>query len=297
MSTDKDKSKDAPGEKDQPAYGVLAPEHMLLGARFVEGAGSPCQAVGAYATEEAPSHMREGALLADLTGSCYELVSGAAAPALVEAACARPRLAVGELGFTACVEGDGSLAALPLVIRTGDTEYVVLDPTTRGDVTQAWLGFLASVEQGGVAPYAEAKLEDASGMLVPLLLMGTAAGHVLADYLGTGAALPEPGRAASLKLDEIGCVVARLPLPKGATAAYLALVPTVSARVLWRSLLSFSEVAPAGQGTLRVALEELLPWGSLTASHEHMHVGRSELAAWGLVRDTDDFVGARGLEP
>ena len=287
----------ARGEKDQPAYGVLAPEHLLLGAQFLTDTGAPCQAVGAYATEEAPSHIRKGALLADLTGTCYELVSGAASRALVEAACARPCLAVGELGFSACVEGDGSLAAVPLVMRTGDAEYVVVDPTVRGDVSRAWLGFLASVEQDGVAPCADAQLEDASGMLVPLLVMGAAAGHVLSDYLSGCDALPEPGRAANLRLDKIGCIVAHLPLPGAAPAAYLVLVPPVSARVLWRSLLSFSEVAPAGLGTLRVALEEILPWGALSASHEHVRVGRSELAAWGLVRDTDDFVGARGLEP
>ena len=294
MSASADKS--AHGEKDERPYGVLAPEHLLLGARFVDGTGAACQAVGAYDVEEPPSHAHEGALLADLTGSCYELVNGAAAQALVEAACARARLAVGELGFTACVEGDGSLAALPLVMRTGDSEYVVVDPTVRGDVSRAWLAFLSQVEQGGVAPYAEARLEDASGMLVPLLLVGAAAPHVLADYVSSADALPGPGRAVNLKLDQIGCIVGRLPLPEGAPAAYLVLVPPVSARVLWRSLLSFSEVAPAGLGTVRVALEEALPWGALSSSHEHVRVGRRRLEAWGLVRGTDDFVGARGLD-
>ena len=51
-------------------------------------------------------------------------------------------------------------------------EYVVLDASERSLVLDEWLSIIASVEQNGVAPYAEVSLEDATPLLTPLLLAG-----------------------------------------------------------------------------------------------------------------------------
>lgn len=277
------------------ARGVLWEEHSLLGASFVESpAGGPL-GVGAYAAEEPPSHAREGAFLADLTGLAYQLVQGRDAPGLVSCAFAGELPGVGEARFGACLTGEGGLVSVPLVLRTGDTEHVVLDVSPRGGSLVAWLGFLAGIRQGDTAPFARARLEDASAMLVPLLVCGAAAGRVLSDYVRGPGALPAAGRVCQSRLDAISALVARVPLPDGTGPCYLALVPPARARVLWRSLLSFPEVAPMGHGTLRVLAARALPWSGLSAGADVARPSRSELRGMGLVRASDDFVGARSL--
>lgn len=273
--------------------GILHDEHLLLGARLEESAlGGP--EVASYAGEKDLDAALEGALLADLSGSAYLLVSGPGSPALARAAlCGRP-LAVGEAAFEGCLSGDGGLVSVPLALRTGDGETVLLDPSSRGAVLAGWLGFLAGLEGQGGRAFPGVEVADASEMLVALLLAGDAAEAVLSDYARTEP-LPPAGTVAPTHLDAIGALVARLPEAAG-VPGFLVLVPPASARVLWRSLLSFNEVAPVGHEALR-ALAARAPWGPALAQEGPCHVGREELARWGLVRAEADYVGARALEP
>lgn len=299
MQEHSDKTAPAAEASDALKMGVLHTEHMLLGAGFAPG-HSQSLAVDAYAREpKAAETLAQGALLFDLTGATYELMSGPAAPALAEATLAGQRLAVGECAFEACLTAEGNLAAAPLTLRCGDHEYALLDPSPRGAVAKAWIGFVSQVEQDGYAPYAGCSLEDASHMLVPLLLAGAKAGWVLRDYLAPEARLPRAGEVASLALDAIQVVAAGVPLPgkTSDTPCYLLLVPPARARVLWRSLLSFTEVEPAGHRQLLSLCEKALPWAPVLATDDAVRPGRSRLASWGLVRPEDDFVGARRLEP
>ncbi len=281
---------------DKPHMGVLYDEHALLRARFSTSEGAGPRRVLSYDAEKGPAHVREGALLSDLTGCAYLLAHGPSTPDFARAALAGRHLAVGEADFEAALTGDGSLASVPLAVRCGDEEYVLLDPSRRGDVLDAWLGFLHGVERDGFAPFANAIVEDATDMLVPFLLVGVAARSVLADYVKDIRALPAPGHVTSLQLDRIAALIARLgsPVPDD-VACYLVLVPVTFARTLWRSLLSFGEVAPAGLQTVRELNRRALPWGKLLSSSDRARPSRHELCSWGLLRDGDDFVGARGL--
>ncbi|QOY59772.1 aminomethyl transferase family protein [Thermophilibacter immobilis] len=281
---------------DKPRMGVLYDEHALLHARFSTSEEAGPRRVLSYDAEKGPAHAREGALLADLTGCAYLLAHGPSAPDFARAALAGRRLAVGEADFEAALTGDGSLVSVPLAARCGDEEYVLLDPSPHGDVLDSWLGFLHGVEQDGFTPYANITIEDATDMLVPLLLVGAAARSVLADYVRDPQALPAPGHVTSLQLDRIAALVTRLGAPAlDEVACYLALVPVAFARTLWRSLLSFGEVAPAGLQTVCELSRRALPWGELLSSPDRVSPSRRVLASWGLLRDEDDFVGARGL--
>lgn len=277
-----------------PRRGVLHNEHVLLGARFSEDDEVETPHVTSYANEVTPGEGLEGALLADLTGCAYLLVSGTSAEAFGRAMLAGRNLAVGDASFEAVLTGDGSVCSVPLALRTGDTELVLLDPTARGAALEGWARFLASVSQGDGAPLAGVEVEDAGDMLVPLLLAGAAAETVLADYVGSPADLPAPGRVSSLHLDAIPAVVARLPRVGATAPAFLVLVPPTSARILWRSLLSFREVSPVGSEAVR-ALTEGLPWGSLLLGEGPACATSEELAGWGLLRAGEGYVGARGL--
>lgn len=276
--------------------GALYEEHLMLGASLREGSGGEAVAVASYALEQDPRRVvgEGGALLCDLTGAAYLLVAGERAAALASLALAGRELGVGELAFEAALSGDGAVCAVPLALRTGDEELVLVDPTGRGGVLAGWVRFLAGLEQGGEAPFAGTSVEDASGMLVPLLLAGPAAARVLADYLPEGSPAPARGRVEGTRLDRISALVAHVDAPGAAGECYLVLVPPASARALWRSLLSFPEVSPVGHDAL-AGLARDLPWGELASGDGVLRASRGSLEAWGLVRDGQDFVGGRAL--
>ncbi|WP_273396320.1 hypothetical protein [Thermophilibacter mediterraneus] len=271
--------------------GALYEEHVILGASFEEGPLAGALAVSSYAGEKDLGPSLGGAVVSDLTGTTYQLLSGPSAPELAEAALAGRRLAVGEAAFEAVLTGEGRLVAAPLALRTGDHEYVLCDPEPEGAAAVAWVGFLSGVERDGYAPYEGSALEDASRMLVPILLAGERSRAVLSDYVRTaGESLPGPGRVASLHLDAIPALVARVPA-RG-PEAWLLLVPARSARVLWRSLLSFTEVEPVGTRAARELWARARP---LPAGPPRVPAPRAELARLGLVRADGGFVGERAL--
>lgn len=273
--------------------GVLAEEHELLGASFRHSETAGVLGVHSYAHErdDLPGHGE--ALLADLTGSTYLLVGGPDAETFSGAAFAGSPLAVGCCAWSGALSGDGSLLASPLLARCGDCEYAVFDPSARGDALAGWLGLLSHAESGGRRAFSEVSVNDASEMLVPLALVGPAAIGVLSDYLH-GAGLPAPGRLGQLRLDAIETIVIHLAGPL-AQDAFIVLVPPARARVLWRSLLSFTEVAPVGLPAIGRALTDGLPWSALLDHAGPERLSRDTLARWGLVRDGRDFVGARSL--
>ncbi len=281
-------------KKEIARMGTLYHEHVLLGAAFAPSSEGDVMRAESYPTEKG-SYEKGCAYLADLTGSTYKLISGASAQSLVEAAFCGKKLKVGECAWQCALTADGAVTSVALLARTGDNEYALLDPTPRGDVVSAWLGFLASIEQDGYAPYADARVEDADGMLTPLLLAGDAARAVLSDYVGHVRDLPSPGQVRSLHLDKISAVVAGIEVPGQSLPAFLVLVPPTRAVTLWRSFLSFTETAPLGSAALVAAEQSLLPWGEETKPMDQVKPGAQKLQAWGLLRDERDFVGARSL--
>ena len=279
--------------------GALHGEHVLLGATFEPGFDD-LLAVCSYACEKDDAVFfegteKDGALLCDLTGCAYVLVSGDGAGALVGSALCGDELAVGSAAFEGVLTGDGSLISTPLAVRTGDREIVLVDPSGHGEALAGWLSFLSGAEQDGVCPFAGTLVEPASEMLVALLLAGPAAERVLADYVSSPARLPRPAEVLQAHLDAIPAVLVGIPgageLPRG----YLVLVPPARARALWRSLLSFGEISPVGHETLRRILCDTVPWGGFLAAAGPAHVSAGHLKRWHLLREGADFIGARGL--
>ena len=276
------------------AASVLRQEHELLGG-LIQEEGTLLGPVR-YADEGVElAAFEAGAALVDLTGMDLQLVSGAPAQAFCEAACAGPRLSVGACALEACLLGDGSVASIPLLARTGASEYLILDASPRMDVLFSWLGFVAHIEQGGVRPYDGLAVSDEAASLVPLALAGPTAPAVLADYVpaDAGQRLPVAGEVANLDLDgRITTIICTLDLPQ---PAYLMLVPPACARVIWRSLLSFGSVTPVGHAALRTWTARGTAVLSHLADPDRLVIGERELHASGVVREGVDFIGARGL--
>ena len=270
---------------------ILHTELEYLGAQFstlTEGFNLAQSFYGEKPLEEA---LKDCALI-DLSGIGYTLVSGVAAQNFVEAVFAGKQLEVGEASFECALTGDGSLSSIGLLARSGQNEYVVLDASERSLVLDEWLSIIASVEQNGVAPYEEVSLEDATPLLTPLLLAGKKAKKVLMDYLGEQK-LPEDSKLCNLMLDQtIPALVANVSTKK--VPAYLVMVPPVHTIILYRSLLSFETVHPLGHKQLIEGLKTYLPWFSELASNTKVVVAKDKLEGWGLLRASDNFIGARG---
>ena len=270
---------------------ILHTELEYLGAQFstsAEGFNLAQSFYGEKALEEA---LKDCALI-DLSGIGYTLVSGTSAQNFVEAVFAGKQLEVGETSFECALTGDGSLSSIGLLARSGQNEYVVLDASGRSLVLDEWLSIIASVEQNGVAPYAEVSLEDATPLLTPLLLAGKKTKKVLMDYLGEQK-LPEDSKLCNLMLDQtIPALVANVSTKK--VPAYLVMVPPVHTVILFRSLLSFETVHPLGHKQLIEGLKTYFPWFSELASNTKVVVAKDKLEGWGLLRASDDFIGARG---
>lgn len=275
--------------------GVLYGEHALLGADFSSSDDGSVIRVVSYPSEKDGPVDSGRAYLHDLSGSSYVLVSGPHASDLIEAAFCGPKISVGESAWQCALTSEGGLTSVPLVIRTGANEYVLLDPSDRGDVVVAWLGFLSQIEQNGFAPYAGTKVEDATDMLTPLLMAGNAATAVLSDYVSHPRDLPALGQVKNVYLDKISAVASRIAIPGITFPVFVLLVPPAQASILWRSFLSFNEVSPVGCVAVCRAMAEMLPWGGLLSEKDKVLPSAAQLESWGLLRSTRDFVGSRCL--
>lgn len=270
---------------------ILHTELEYLGAQFSTSTEGFNLAQSFYGEKPLEEALKDCALI-DLSGIGYTLVSGTSAQNFVEAVFAGKQLEVGETSFECALTGDGSLSSIGLLARSGQNEYVVLDASERSLVLDEWLSIIASVEQNGVAPYAEVSLEDATPLLTPLLLAGKKTKKVLMDYLGEQK-LPEDSKLCNLMLDQtIPALVANVSTKK--VPAYLVMVPPVHTVILFRSLLSFETVHPLGHKQLIEGLKTYLPWFSELASNTKVVVTKDKLEGWGLLRASDDFIGARG---
>lgn len=270
---------------------ILHTELEYLGAQFSTSTEGFNLAQSFYGEKPLEEALKDCALI-DLSGIGYTLVSGTSSQNFVEAVFAGKQLEVGEASFECALTGDGSLSSIGLLARSGQNEYVVLDASERSLVLDEWLSIIASVEQNGVAPYAEVSLEDATPLLTPLLLAGKKAKKVLMDYLGEQR-LPEDSKLCNLMLDQtIPALVANVSTKK--VPVYLVMVPPVHTVILFRSLLSFETVHPLGHKQLIEGLKTYLPWFSELASNTKVVVAKDKLEGWGLLRASDDFIGARG---
>lgn len=270
---------------------ALYAEHLVLGATFDEDGR-----VSGYAAEidiELAREASAGAYVAEIGNIATLLFCGADAVSFAEAAFAGKKLEVGECSFEAVLAGDGGVASVPLLARTGTSEYVAFDITPRSAILEAWLSFLSNVNQNGYAPYEHMETEDVTGSHVVLAMWGPAAHHVLSDYTHADA-LPKTGEIRSCMLDSIACIVACVPL--GDVPCYMLLVPPRQCVALWRSFLSFTEVEPVGTLALEALLAARLPWFLNLQSTDTLRIPAQDLRDAGILRMTPDFVGARGIQ-
>ncbi len=269
---------------------ALYKEHLVLGATFEDGV---VHRYGQEPPSDVVASQKDAAFLCDVSTCTSLLFFGSDAPSFAEAAFAGKKLNVGECAFEPALTGDGGLASVALLCRTGSQEYVALDLSKRAQILEAWLTFLAHISQDGYAPYAHMKTDDATGTHVILAFGGGHARTILADYVER-TALPREGHIGSCKLDgRIPCLIANLT--RDGKALYLLFLAPTEAATVWRSLLSFGEVVPVGHMAFHELFVGQAQWFARLGTTDAIHLGAQTLQEEGLLRNENDFVGARAL--
>lgn len=271
---------------------ILRGEHELLAASFEQLEDLEIEIPTSYEAVDGEQSLKEAVGLSDLSGMLALRIAGPVAQTFVEMACAGAKIEVGESAFEPVLAGDASLVSIALLSRIREQEYLLWDVSARARLLDSWLQFLAATEQDGIAPFEDLQLEDISFQSLPLLLSGPRIHEVLDDYVSEP--LPEPGFIKQQNLDKIKTLVAALPAPF--KQSYLVMVPPESARVLWRSFLSFIFVNPVGREALLDEAQMHAYWFVWLRSHDRIERDAAALRAWGLVRREADFVGARALK-
>lgn len=244
-----------------PAEWILAPEHVLLGAEFTT-CEDEALGVSSYLDEKPVEETLASVGLADLTGTCYLVVEGSDAPRFIASCFDGLALAQGEARFVPCVGGAEALISVALVARTGPAGHLIVDISERAEALECWLAHVASCQtEQGEDHFTDLHIQDASSMLVPLLLIGANVHTIVNDYLHEGSDLPPAGHLGPLKLDAIDVLALHLPEIASSVEGVLLCVPPARARVLWRSFLSFSEVMPLGHRTLHHLVTSYPAWG------------------------------------
>lgn len=279
-------------------FSMLQQEHMALGAALEEL--EDLSVVAQYHDLETEHEaLFNGTALIDISWARVLLIQGQPLENFAQAALTCAPLKVGQASPTALLAGDGALINVDLAARTGDQELLLVDTSARFDVLDGWLDFLEHIESDGVAPYAHISHSEQTEALVCLQLTGARAQELLTDYVADKNLLPKPGRVTQANLDKIACILIGLPTASSSEhahrASYLVLVPAAYAALLWRSFLSFTYVEPVGHRAWDAAERALVPWYEHIQKTKPLMVPASVLESWGLVRQQQNFIGARGL--
>ncbi len=272
----------------------LKPEHQVLGAHLDE----EHEFVISYSD---PNHELEALqntqAVVDLHGMRMLLVSGAQAEYFIECSCATQALFVGQNAFSAIFDGEGRLLGCPLIMRTGDHEYLIFDKDVQFENIQDWMLALSQAQQNGQQLFQGVNVEEKTGALYPIALAGPGAKVILNDYLSDSEALSYPGMTTAIRLDQIDTISSSLPLEY---PAYLLLVPPTMARTLFRSFLSFKELETAGFTSFWKCLTQdecsFLKLFETAESSDGCGVfDLNEFIERGLVRKSPNYIGARAI--
>lgn len=273
----------------------LKPEHQLLGAHLNEELGH----VVDYGNQDREvESLKSGQAVVDLHGYRMLLVEGDAAEYFIQCACATQMLFVGQNAFTAIFDSDGRLLGCPLIMRTGDKEFLLFDRDVQFENVLDWFMALAEAKQQGQPLFEGISVTEKTGYLYPLVLCGPGSKIILNDYLEDAKSLEFPGMTSALKLDKIDTIASRLALEY---PVYLLLVPPTYVRTLFRSFLSFKQLDTVGYETFWNFLTNgecsfLKLFKPLQQGESDNTFNLDDFKERGLVRTEPTYIGARAIE-
>ncbi len=263
----------------------LYEEHLALGARMVPFAGweMPVQYSGII---EEHKSVRSSAGVFDVSHMAEFRVFGFGAFDFLQGLLTNDLHRIGELGqaqYTLMLDDEGHIIDDLIVYHTGDLEYLIIANAGNAETDFAW-----------ITSHAPADLEivDESERTALIALQGPKALNVAAELAGAGWETPARFTIAEASLDTVPTLVARTGYT-GEDGVEI-LCGASDAPRLWRAILSFPEVNPAGLGardTLRLEMGYPLYGNDMDRSIDPISAG----LGWVVPKHKTGFIGSEAV--
>jgi len=281
----------------------LTEEHLALGARMVPFAGyeMPVQYAGIMEEHRA---VRSAAGVFDISHMAEFRVFGFGAFDLLQGLLTNDLGRVHEIGaaqYTLMCDEDGGIIDDLIVYHTGDLEYLIIANAANRRTDFDWIlahvpeGALASAERSDAAA-GEGLVEivDESDRTALIALQGPRATAIFAELAGLEATeLPARFHIGEARVGEVPVLVAHTGYT-GEDGVELLCHASHAVR-LWRALLSYPDVEPAGLGardTLRLEMGYHLYGNDMDRGVDPISAG----LGWVVARDKGEYVGRQAIE-
>jgi aminomethyltransferase len=261
---------------------ALYDEHLALGARMVPFAGwaMPVQYSGIIDEHLA---VRNSAGVFDIGHMAEFRVWGFGAFDFLQGMLTNDLHRISELGqaqYTLLLDDDGGIIDDLIVYHSGDLEYLIIANASNREVDFAWLAEHAPDD---------IELVDESDRTSLIALQGPKAIEIVAELAEKDWAPPARFTLREAMLDNIPALIART----GYTGEDGVEIVTrfSDAPALWRALLSFPEVTPAGLGardTLRLEMGYALYGNDMDRTVDPISAG----LGWVVPKEKTGYVGA-----
>lgn len=261
----------------------LYEEHLALGARMVPFAGweMPVQYAGIIDEHRA---VRSAAGIFDVGHMAEIRVFGFGAFDFLQRMFTNDLNRVSELGsaqYTLMLDEDGGIIDDLIVYHSGDLEYLIIANASNREADLQWLRSHAPDDL---------EIVDESDRTGLIALQGPKAIEILSELAGEGFEPPARFHLGEAMLDgAVPCLIARTGYT-GEDGVEI-VCRASDAPVVWRLLLSFPEVMPAGLGardTLRLEMGYHLYGNDMDRSVDPVSAG----LGWVCPKDKTGYIGA-----
>jgi len=260
----------------------LYEEHLALGARMVPFTGweMPVQYAGIIEEHRA---VRSTVGIFDVCHMAEFRVFGFGALEFLQRMLTNDLLRIAELGsaqYTLMLDDEGHIIDDLIVYHTGDLEYLIIANASNARVDFEWLASHASED---------IELVDESDRTALIAVQGPQAMTVISELAGSDWEPPSRFHIRDASLDTVPALVARTGYT-GEDGVEI-VCRAVDAPALWRALLSFGEVTPAGLGardTLRLEMGYPLYGNDMDRTIDPISAG----LGWVVPKDKSGYIGS-----
>lgn len=272
----------------------LHEEHLALGARMVPFAGweMPVQYAGIIEEHEA---CRSSAAVFDVSHMAEFRLFGCDAEAFLSRMLTNDisKLEhIGQAQYTLMLDEQGGVIDDLIVYRTGDLEYMIVANASNHDKDFAWLSKHAPRNEDVCEGVPSFELVDESDKVGLIALQGPRAMEILGEMAGPDWEPPARFSIGVAELDGVLALVARTGYTGEDGVEILCAADAIPS--VWRGLMSFPEVTPAGLGardTLRLEMGYPLYGNDMDETVDPISAG----LGW-VVRKTGGFIGAEAID-
>jgi len=263
----------------------LYEEHLALGARMVPFAGweMPVQYAGIIEEHRA---VRSTVGIFDVCHMAEFRVFGFGALDFLQRMLTNDLSKLSEYGmaqYTLMLDDAGHIIDDLIIYRTGDLEYLIIANASNAETDFAWLSEHAPDD---------IEMVDESERTALIAVQGPEALRVVGELAGEGWDAPNRFAIRDAVLDTIPALVARTGYT-GEDGVEI-ICRAQDAAALWRALLSFPEVTPAGLGardTLRLEMGYPLYGNDMDRTIDPISAG----LGWVVPKHKQDYVGAAAV--